>query len=165
MTIHIKPGTKFGDLVTVKLLKTNGRYYWTCNCRCGKTKDIREDALHSGATSSCNQCYYHKSHPLAYKSWENMGSRCNNPKATGYENYGGRGIKITPKWKRFIDFLDDMGDPPICPITKERYFLDRIDTDKDYAPENCRWASRLEQNRNKRDYSIADKSNTPKLTL
>lgn len=78
--------------------------------------------------------------------WIRMRNRCNNPKNADYPNYGGRGIKVCERWEVFENFLADMGDRPGGPeIT-----LDRIDNSKDYEPSNCRWATKVEQSRNRR---------------
>lgn len=79
-----------------------------------------------------------------YSVWDSMIQRCNNPKATKYNNYGGRGITHDPSWFKFVNFLKDMGERP------EGLTLDRIDNEKGYCKENCRWASYEEQNRNTR---------------
>ena len=71
-----------------------------------------------------------------YKSWNNMKNRCNNPKLAEYKNYGGRGITYDKDWERFENFYRDMGERP------EGTTLDRIDVDKDYSKENCRWATK-----------------------
>jgi hypothetical protein len=80
-----------------------------------------------------------------YVAWSSMHSRCRYPTATGYRNYGGRGIGVCDRWQSFLTFLADMGEPPVG------MSLDRIDGDDDYSPENCRWATKKEQNRNQRD--------------
>lgn len=79
-----------------------------------------------------------------YKSWINMKHRCLNQKARAYKNYGGRGIVICKKWERFENFLSDMGE---CPPNLS---LDRIDCNKGYQKDNCRWVTLKQQQRNKR---------------
>lgn len=80
-----------------------------------------------------------------YAIWTGMISRCRIPSATSYENYGGRGIKVCDRWLRFEDFLADMGEPALGQS------IERNDGDGNYEPSNCRWATRVEQNRNQRD--------------
>lgn len=78
-----------------------------------------------------------------WHSWASMRTRCNNKNRDHYQYYGGRGIKCCERWKSFANFIEDMGVKP------EGTSLDRINPDGDYEPGNCRWATYLEQGRNK----------------
>ena len=78
------------------------------------------------------------------RSWYMMLQRCTNPKATYFHRYGGRGIKVCARWRRFENFLADMGE---CP---DGLTLERNDTNGNYEPSNCHWATPVEQTRNRR---------------
>lgn len=84
-----------------------------------------------------------------YVVWMNMRARCNNPKSTFYRYYGGRGITVCARWSSFHAFRADMGPKP-----SPAHTLDRRDNNKNYEPANCRWATRQEQNLNKRSNHI-----------
>ncbi len=79
-----------------------------------------------------------------HRAWMNMKRRCYCPTSTRFEQWGGRGIAVCPRWRNdFSAFLEDMGE---CPSARS---LDRIDNDRDYEPSNCRWATAEEQTTNR----------------
>jgi hypothetical protein len=90
---------------------------------------------------------FRERHKRTYASWRSMMSRCYNPKATAYENHGGRGIIVCEEWHNFENFLSDMGERP-PDKTLDRY----PNNDGNYEPGNCRWATWSEQNKNKRPW-------------
>lgn len=79
-----------------------------------------------------------------YASWASMIQRCKNPNRPNYDWYGGRGVKVCARWEQFKNFLADMGERPAGRT------LDRIDPNGHYDLTNCRWATKLEQSRNRR---------------
>lgn len=83
-----------------------------------------------------------------YAAWLSMLNRCNNPRATRYSYYGGRGVKVCKRWRKFENFFEDMGQPPT-----KGHSLDRINNNGNYEAKNCRWATRSEQMKNRRPFS------------
>lgn len=157
-TIDLR-GQKFGRLTVDKYLGSRNRrvIYWECLCSCGNRTETTTALLRSGKTKSCGclqREWARRSEPKVthgltgtrlFNIWNSMKQRCENPKNPSYKNYGGRGIKIGAAWQQFERFVEDMGAPP--PGTT----LDRIDNNKGYTKSNCRWATRITQNRNRRD--------------
>lgn len=159
-------GQKFGRLTalgpTRKERDVSGRslLVWRCRCSCGTVIETRSCNLLSGDTSSCG-CYQKEdiaqrstTHGQAKRygitperiAWKNMRSRCENPKATNYAWYGGRGIKVCQRWQSFQSFYSDMGQRPSL-----NHSIERNNPNGDYEPSNCRWATRAEQSANKRN--------------
>jgi len=147
-------GKSFGHLTVIKFygVSKSRDAMWECVCVCGNNPIMRGRHLRSGHSSSCG-CIHRTGQLIHGKSigdktyyiWEAMHQRCRNKKSKYYSAYGGAGVSVCDRWNNFENFLSDMGEKP------EGMSLDRIDSSGNYEPANCRWATNLEQQRNKRN--------------
>lgn len=153
-------GKTFGRLYVVgrDTAKTS-RPYWLCRCECGAIVSVKGSSLSGGSTNSCG-CLRHTTihgdsvggkRTRLQGIYHTMISRCTNINFPGYNNYGGRGISVCQQWlnsymafKQWAlsnGYADDLS-------------IDRIDTNGDYEPNNCRWSTKAEQNNNKRNHIL-----------
>lgn len=178
-------GQRFNRLVVLSPDKRGRRTYWLCRCDCGnhclkETHGLRRAdrkpscGCEQRLMSSRRNSTHGMSKTRVYRSWSAMIERCTNPASTPFAGYGGRGIMICPQWRESFEcFLKDMGLPPT-----NRHTIDRIDTNGNYEPDNCRWATPVEQARNTRKNvkyelnggsftirELSEKFNIPEVTI
>ncbi len=143
-----------------------------CKCECGNIKEVQLVCLRNGHSTSCgceqkkkaseaNTKHGLEKHPL-YNTWKNMKKRCNYPNASEYENYGGRGIHVCDDWSNnFQSFYDwSINNGWFREST-----IDRIDTNENYCPENCRWSTiEVQMNNMTKNHYIDYNGNTYTLS-
>lgn len=147
-----------------------GEIFWLCSCKCGSLSVVLSRDLRKGHTSSCGCFAREETSRVAtihghaatrthlasstYNSWTRMMQRCTNPQNNRWYLYGGRGITVCKRWLKFENFLADMGERPLGKS------IDRINTDGNYEPANCKWSTPKEQaNNRRRSDSVIPKSN------
>jgi hypothetical protein len=149
-------GLRFGRLVAIE--EAPGPRNWRCVCDCGAEAIVRKNNLRSGNTTSCG-CWRREArprlthgltdHPL-YDIWYEMMQRCHREDDPKYHYYGGRGIVVCDRWHDVRNFVADLKDRP------DGLTIDRIDVNGNYEPGNVRWATRKQQQRNRRCNRLVD---------
>jgi lambda repressor-like predicted transcriptional regulator len=156
-------GIRFGRWLVLgegeyKYVGNQKRLHWKCQCDCGTIREVVSGRLCRGASKSCGclaleilkSGIFSKKHGMwntrIWNIWKGMHNRCKRTYLNGYHNYGGRGIKVCDRWKKFENFLADMGDTYEDGLT-----IDRKDNDGNYEHGNCHWITHRQQQRNRRN--------------
>lgn len=151
-----REGLKFGKLLVLRRAENKGRRVrFVCRCDCGNIVVVNSDCLRDGMTKSCG-CFkieelkqrsttHGKTQCKLYTMWINMKSRCYNPNNTSYSRYGARGITVCESWRQSFEHFYSWA---LANGFSEGLSIDRIDNDKGYSPQNCRFATHKEQMRN-----------------
>lgn len=162
----LRSGVRVGflELVSRRAGFADRRSAWLVRCDCGVTKYVAEVPLARGRTKSCGcrAAWFGRTNNLRhghagrgaltaeYAAWMAMRSRCTNPKNNSFRDYGARGIRVCERWsKSFESFLADVGRRP-----SPGHSIDRIDNSRGYEPGNVRWATRYQQNSNRRSNRV-----------
>lgn len=153
-------GQIFGRLRVLKIAghANNGKIIWECKCSCGNIVLVKGNSLVSGCTKSCgclakeikpfiNRKHGLRFHPL-YTTWLNMKDRCNNPNNSHYTFYGKRDIKVCCLWS---DYFISFYNWSIHNGYKKGLSIERLDNNKGYTPDNCKWIPLSEQSKNRRN--------------
>ena len=160
-------GSKFGRLTAIKYVGKNKNNYalWECKCDCGNTIVVTGHNLRNGNTKSCG-CYnidrikernrvlkrtHGETNTKLFHVWTGIKTRCNNKNAIGYHLYGGRGIEVCEEWSSSFEAFRDWA---FANGYREELQIDRIDNNGNYEPDNCRWVTSKENNRNRRSNTL-----------
>lgn len=155
-------GLKFGRLTVLSFAgrskrEKNQTRLWHCRCDCGNERIVEGGGLRSGQSASCGclkrerTSARHKTHGMAdkhpiYWIWQGMKTRCHNPNAECYHNYGGRGISVEEPWRSsFVEFAKDM-----LPSWRKGMTIERKQVNGNYCKNNCEWIPWYEQVNNRR---------------
>lgn len=166
-------GRKFGKLTAVEFIKeTKDGFFWAFKCDCGNTFNLYDTMIKIGIVKDCGCSDIRKdrkwnmknrdgSNPL-YKKWISMKDRCLNENCTIYQRYGGAGITICDEW---VNDFDRFRKWAIKNGWENGKTIDRINNKKGYSPQNCRWATKKQQERNKTSNVYVEYNGEKKLLI
>jgi hypothetical protein len=156
-------GQRFGRLVAIeRVSRPHREWRWRLRCDCGGETVTTVSKVRSGHTQSCgcvqreaasNAKWRHgestgggaQQETRLYRIWSRMRNRCSNPKSNRWHRYGGRGIAVCTEWDDYLRFKRWA----LANGYRDDLSIDRINANGNYEPSNCRWATALEQARNK----------------
>ena len=163
-------GQRFGQITVVERTQnhicTSGQQKtaWRCLCDCGKEFVATSQNLRRGHYTSCGclniermsvvgqkRKTHGKIHTRLYRIWTGMKSRCSNPKGSKYHIYGGKGVTVCAEWSNSFDCFYDWA---MANGYADNLSIDRIDSNGNYEPSNCRWATYSEQNKNRNKWHL-----------
>jgi len=160
-TADVWVGLRVGKRLVTGLNGVGCKAVAEVTCDCGSKGSVKVVNLHLGKSCGCEtrkRLFKHGQSPTTgrasspeYRGWTMLRDRCNNENNRFFSSYGGRGIKVCPRWDDFNAFLADMGPRP-----SPGHSIDRIDGDKGYEPGNCRWATATEQSRNRKNNIVLE---------
>lgn len=157
-------GQRFGRWMVLSEAATKNNYV-ECVCDCGNNRLVFKGTLKNGRSKSCGclRIDIVEKHGMYqerfYNIWKNMRRRTDSHYATGYKNYGARGIRVCERWQIFKNFKADMYESYIAHASvfgEKNTTIDRKNNDDHYCPDNCRWITRQEQQLNKQDTARYD---------
>ena len=160
-------GQTFGRLTALRTASRNAdrRMLWHCRCTCGQEILASGKLLREGRIKSCGcwksalcaqvQTKHGESFTRLHRIWTGIKTRCTNPHCKAFPRYGGRGIRLCDEWREYTFFRDWARTNGYA----DHLTIDRINNDGHYEPNNCRWASYAEQNRNQRSRGRGSQAN------